>query len=200
MNISEGVLSPEVLVMGAALSAAGISVGLKKMDLRKIPEVAVMSSAFFVASLIHIPIGPANAHLVLNGLLGVLLGWMAFPSIVVALSLQALVFQFGGFTTLGINTLIMAMPAVIAFYIFRTPVKNGSRPVAAAAGFGSGLMGIGLGTVLLALVLITTGEEFFQVAKLIAVAHLPVFFAEGIITALCVLFLKKVKPEILETS
>ena len=56
MHISEGVLSAPVLVTGAALAAAGISVGLKKMDYEKIPEAAVLSAAFFVASLIHVPI------------------------------------------------------------------------------------------------------------------------------------------------
>ena len=94
MHISEGVLSAPVLITGAVLSAAGIAIGLRKMSYDKIPEVAVLSSAFFVASLIHVPIGPSSVHLVLNGLLGILLGWMAFPSILVALSLQALLFQF----------------------------------------------------------------------------------------------------------
>ena len=36
-------------------------------------------------------------HLVLNGLMGLLLGWLAVPAILVALFLQALLFQFGGF-------------------------------------------------------------------------------------------------------
>ncbi|GAG45255.1 unnamed protein product, partial [marine sediment metagenome] len=95
MHISEGVLSAPVLVTGAALAAAGVSVGLRKMDYEKIPQVAVLSSAFFVASFIHVPIGPANAHLILNGISGILLGWLCFPSILVALALQAILFQFG---------------------------------------------------------------------------------------------------------
>ncbi|NHZ72019.1 MAG: cobalamin biosynthesis protein CbiM, partial [Aquificales bacterium] len=33
---------------------------------------------------------------------------MAFPAILVALTLQALLFQFGGFTVLGVNTFNMA--------------------------------------------------------------------------------------------
>lgn len=198
MHISEGVLSPTVLVSGYFLSAIGVAVGLKKMDIRKIPQVAVMSSAFFVASLIHIPIGPANAHLVLNGLVGVILGWMAFPSIVVALALQALIFQFGGFTVLGVNTFIMAMPSVIAFYLFRWIIKRGNSFWIAFAGFLAGIIGIGLGSFFLALALITTGEEFFSVAGLIVISHMPILVAEGIITSFVLVFLKKVKSEILE--
>lgn len=198
MHISEGVLSAPVLITGAILSAAGIGIGLTKMSYEKIPEVAVLSSAFFVASLIHVPVGPSSIHLVLNGLLGILLGWMAFPSIFVALSLQALLFQFGGFTVLGVNTFNMASPALIAYLIFYPLVKRKNLFLTASAGFLAGMTGIAIGGILIALALITTGESFTNVAKLILITHLPVMFIEGIITAFCVIFLKKVKPEILE--
>ena len=96
MHISEGVLSPPVLVAGAALTAAGVAMGLRKMDNEKIPRVAVLTAAFFVASLIRVPLGPSSVHLILNGLLGLVLGWAAFPAILVGLALQAILFQFGG--------------------------------------------------------------------------------------------------------
>ena len=73
MHISEGVLSAPVLTTGAVLAAVGVAVGLKKMDDERVPQVGVLSAAFFVASLIHVPVGPSAAHLVLNGLLGLLL-------------------------------------------------------------------------------------------------------------------------------
>ena len=57
MHISEGVLSTPVLLSGAALTVVGTAIGLKKMDYDRIPQVAVLSAAFFVASLIHVPIG-----------------------------------------------------------------------------------------------------------------------------------------------
>ena len=70
MHISEGVLSAPVLATGAALTAAGCGIGLKKLDYDRVPQVAILTSAFFVASLIHVPIGPSSVHLVLNGLMG----------------------------------------------------------------------------------------------------------------------------------
>ena len=124
MHISEGVLSAPVLVTGAVLAAAGVAVGLKKIDYEKIPQVAVLSSAFFVASLIHVPIGPSSIHLIINGINGLLLGWLCFPSILVALSLQAILFQFGGITVLGINTVNMALPGVICYYLFNRLVNQ----------------------------------------------------------------------------
>ena len=68
-------------------------------------QVGILSSAFFMASLIHVPIGPSSVHLLLNGIVGLLLGWGAFPAILVGLALQAMFFQFGGITVLGVNTL-----------------------------------------------------------------------------------------------
>lgn len=198
MHISEGILSPSVLAVGFAVSATGTAIGLKKMKIEKISQVAVISSAFFVASLIHIPIGPANAHLIMNGLMGILLGWMAFPAILVVLMLQALVFQYGGFTVLGVNTFIMAAPAISTYYLFRYMVINGRQIAVALAGFLTGTTGVGLAALLLAIALVSTGEEFTDVAKLVILAHLPIFIIEGAITSFCVLFLKKVKPEILQ--
>lgn len=200
MHISEGVLSAPVLITGAILSVVGVAIGLRKMSYDKIPQVAVLSSAFFIASLIHVPVGPSAAHLVLNGLLGILLGWMAFPSILVALSLQALLFQFGGFTPLGVNTVNMATPAVIAYILFSPLARKANMTLVAVAGFLAGITGIAGGTLLIAFALISTGESFTNVAKVIAIAHLPIMAIEGVVTAFCLVFLKKVKPEILEVS
>ncbi|MGB9716372.1 MAG: cobalt transporter CbiM [Thermodesulfovibrionales bacterium] len=197
MHISEGVLSAPVLVTGALLTTSGTALGLKKMGYEKIPEVAVLSSAFFVASLIHVPIGPSSVHLVLNGLVGIILGWMAFPSILVALALQALLFQFGGLTSLGVNTFNMAAPAVIAYYLFNFPVRKANHLISMLAGFGAGMTGVGLGALFVAVSLVTTGESFINVGKLLVISHLPVMVIEGIITSFCIVFLKKVKPEIL---
>ena len=60
MHISEGVLSPAVLAGGAALAVAGTAIGLKKLDYEAIPRVAILSAAFFVATLIHVPVGPVG--------------------------------------------------------------------------------------------------------------------------------------------
>jgi cobalt/nickel transport system permease protein len=197
MHISEGVLSPAVLGGGAALTAVGTAIGLKKMDYEAIPRVAILSAAFFVASLIHVPVGPVGLHLVLNGLMGLLLGWLAFPAILIALFLQALLFQFGGLTVLGVNAFTMAAPAVICFYAYRGLLRRGGR-IAALAAFACGATAILLSGVLVAVALLFTGQGFLQVAELVALAHFPVMVIEGTITLFVFLFLQKVRPEMLE--
>jgi cobalt/nickel transport system permease protein len=197
MHISEGVLSPAVLAGGAGLAVVGCAIGLKKLDYEAIPRVAILSAAFFVASLIHVPVGPVGAHLVLNGLMGLLLGWMAFPAILIALFLQALLFQFGGLTVLGVNTVTMAGPAVICYFVFRSFLR-GQGVIAAMAAFACGVLAILLSGLLVATALISTGQAFLKVAELVLLAHIPIMIIEGIITLFIFQFLKKVRPEMLE--
>ena len=196
MHISEGVLSGPVLLSGAVLTVAGTAIGLKKMDYDRIAQVGILSFAFFVASLLHVNIGPSSVHLILNGLVGLLLGWAAFPAILVALTLQTLFFQFGGITVLGVNTVIMAVPAVFCYYLFNPFIKK-KHPVSGAASFAAGFLSVFFAAVLLGVSLIFTEENFWEVSTLIVVANLPVMVIEGIITVFCVAFLKKVHPVML---
>ncbi len=196
MHISEGILSGSVLISSAALAAAGTGIGLKKLDYDQIAKAGMLSAAFFVASLIHVPIGPSNAHLILNGLVGILLGWAAFPAILVALILHGVFFQFGGITTLGVNTIIMALPAVLCYLIFGKLIHKSSRTAAAAA-FACGFLSVLISGLIVGLSLIFTEENFLKVSGIIIAAHIPVMIIEGIVTAACVTFLRKVRPEML---
>lgn len=199
MHISEGVLSPAVLGAGAALAVAGLAVGLRKLDYDRLMTVAILAATFFVGSLIHVPIGPSSAHLILNGLVGILLGWAAFPAIFVALLLQAVLFQYGGFTVIGVNTFNMAFPAVICWYLFR-PLLTRSPALRAAAGFACGALAVAGAGVLTAVSLGLSSEGFASAAKIIFMAHIPVMIAEGVITALTLSFIARVRPEMLEFS
>ena len=196
MHISEGVLSGPVLISGGVLAAAGTAIGLKKIDYDQLARVGILSATFFVASLVHVPIGPSNVHLIMNGLVGLLLGWAAFPAIMVALLLQGVFFQFGGFTSLGVNTIIMALPAVLCYYMF-APLLHKDRKFLLLAGFGCGFCAVFLGGIIVGLSLLFTEEDFFAVAALVISAHIPVMIIEGIVTAFSVAFLKKVQPAML---
>jgi cobalt/nickel transport system permease protein len=196
MYISEGVLNAPVLIGSGIAAAAFTIVGLKKMRFERIMNVALLTSAFFIASLIHVPVGPGSIHLVLNGLLGIILGWACFPAIITALLLQALFFQFGGFTVLGVNTIIMALPALLSYYLVRPWLKNGNKKRAIAAFLG-GFFAIFFSSVLMALALITADKGFFDTALLIFTTQLPLMVVEGFITMFAVMFLAKVQPDFL---
>ncbi|MDY0241405.1 MAG: energy-coupling factor ABC transporter permease, partial [Rhodospirillaceae bacterium] len=77
----DGILSAPVLIAGGAVALAGIAWALRRLDADDIPRTALVTAAFFVAALIHFPVGPTSVHLILNGLTGIMLGWTAFPAI-----------------------------------------------------------------------------------------------------------------------
>ncbi|MFQ5722352.1 MAG: cobalt transporter CbiM [Candidatus Aminicenantales bacterium] len=198
MHISDGVLSAPVWMAGYAAAAGTIAASIKKIRVDDMPKVAVMTSAFFVASLIHVPLGPTSVHLILNGLVGIILGPAAFVSIFVGLVLQAFLFQHGGITTIGINAIIMGTPALVAYKLFDLRNKFNFKKNEFIFGALAGGSGVFLGTIILALALITTGSEFVGVARYAALAHIPVMIIEGIVTGFIASFLMKVKPEILK--
>ncbi len=199
MHISEGVLSPAILGLGAALTAVGTAIGLRRLDYDRLMTVAILAAAFFVGSLIHVPIGPSNAHLILNGLLGAILGWAAFPAILVGLMLQAILFQYGGITVLGVNTFNMAFPAVLGFYLLR-PAMVGSGRARSVAAFCCGALSVAGAGLLTALSLAFTAEGFLRAAQLLFLAHVPVMVVEGVVTVLAVSFLIRVRPEVFSIS
>ena len=194
MHIAEGVLSPPVLVAGAVLACAGTALGLKRLNLDRLMATGMLTAAFFVASLIHVPVGVSSAHLLGTGLLGVMLGWAAFPAILVALLLQALLFQYGGITVLGVNACTMGFAAVLAYAAYRGLACICGRSVAA---FVCGALGVAIAALLTALALALTDEGFSAAAIALLVAHVPVMLAEGCITMFTVAFLARVRPEVL---
>ncbi|WP_068086566.1 cobalt transporter CbiM [Polycladidibacter stylochi] len=196
MHIVDGALSNEVVIAGSVLAAGGIALGLRKLDIEKIPAAGMLSATFFVASLIHVPIGPSSVHLILNGLAGLMLGWAAFPALFVGLLLQAVFFGFGGLTVLGVNTLNIALPAVLVFYICRQGVAARSAITSAVWGGIGGTLSIVLTTLLVGASLALSGDEFIPAAKLVFVTHIPVMIIEGLLTGFAVYLARKVKPEL----
>ncbi|HIA48657.1 MAG TPA: cobalt transporter CbiM [Candidatus Hydrogenedentes bacterium] len=197
MHVSEGILSAPVLLTGGVVSLGGLAVGLKSIQEDDMVKVSVLSSALFVATLIKIPLGATSVHLILNGLAGLLLGWQVFPAFAIALILQAILYGFGGFSTLGVNVMIMATPGVCIFYLFNSRARWAGLSRTIAVGFCAGSLSILLSAGILALVLITTGEEFSVLAGAVFVTHTPVMVTEGIVTGAAVSFLRKVRPETL---
>jgi len=198
MHISEGILSAPVLISGGALTAAGTYIGLKRLDYDRIMTVAILTAAFFVASLIHIPIGPSSIHLVLNGLLGIILGWASFPAILTALLLQAIFFQYGGLLVLGVNTFIMAAPALVCHYLIRPQLAVPKRrPLFSFIG---GFSAVLLSSLFMALALFASDLGFLRTAQVSVAANLPIMVIEGFVTMFTVTFLFRVHPDIFEET
>jgi cobalt/nickel transport system permease protein len=199
VHISDGVLDPWLLKSGWAITAVILAYTLSKMEIEDVPKLSVITAAVFVASLIHISVGPTSVHFILNGFAGVMLGILAFPCIFVAIAFQYVLFQHGGFTTIGINTVNMGVPALIAYLIFKTGTKLDIRPEtknkASLFGAIAGGVAVVLALLFLAAELITTGEEFYETTVLVVSAHIPIIIIEAIFTGVLVGFIATVKPE-----
>jgi cobalt/nickel transport system permease protein len=141
----------------------------------------------------------------LNGLLGALLGYFAFPAVLVALFLQAVLFGHGGLTTMGINALIMGLPAMLTAFLY-SKFRKSRQLLNSILGFIIGFLGLALSVMLFALILIAfipgqINAEAERVAIMAVVAaHIPLALVEGLITALALNYIQKVKPSLLQSD
>jgi cobalt/nickel transport system permease protein len=203
MHIHEAALSGSaegiaILCAGTVATTAGTALGLRKMEYEQMPQVAIVSSAFFVISLIHVPLGVTSVHLVLSGLMGLILGWAAFPALLIALLLQAVMFGHGGLLALGINTLTMGLPAVVCYYLFRQALTWRHDGLAFSAGVGAGALAILLGALLTASAFWIAGKEFQLVGQAVLGFHFAVAAVEGLVTGSVIVFIRKVRPELFD--
>jgi cobalt/nickel transport system permease protein len=219
MHIADGFLPAEVCIGGYLTTAALTAASLRQINRQHnpqegIPTASLLAAAFFVVSWIHIPIPPSSVHLVLNGLLGAVLGYYAMPAILVALFFQAIMFGHGGLTTLGVNATMMGVPALLAWLIFRAGTRVGVRPTTqpgqtgrlrlAISAFLAGASGLGLAALIFFTLLVTTipatvnAEQERAAITAAVIAYLPLMVIEGVFTAMVIIFLQQVRPELLQ--
>lgn len=209
MHVPDGMLPAQVCLAGYGGTAMLTALSLNRIrrrgdSLEGIPRASVMAAAFFVVSWIHIPIPPASVHFVLGGLMGVILGWFAFPAILIGLFFQAVMFGHGGLTTLGVNGIIIGLPALLASALFslRRPLGGGAYATGILA-FTAGAGSVALSALMMASLLMLTIPEHlplqteYSALRMMALAHVPIAAIEGVFTAMVVSFLSKVKPEML---
>jgi cobalt/nickel transport system permease protein len=152
--------------------------------------MGMTGAALFVVSLIHFPVAGSSIHLGLFGLAGIILRNRAFPVVFTVLLFQSLIFQHGGLLAIGLNALNMGAGAYVAWMIWRIA----AMPKYLRAIF-AGLTGILVPALLMVLEFRVTG--YGASISLLLIVYLLTALIEGGITLSAVLFLHKVKPEIL---
>jgi cobalt/nickel transport system permease protein len=169
----------------------------------EVPLVALVTAALFVASSVHVRLGPSSTHLLLNGLAGVVLGRRVPLAVACGLVLQAVLLGHGGYDTLGVNICVLSLPALVGWGLFaalRPFADRLTRP--GPADFALGLL-VGSGVVLLTALLNATvlylggAGDFRTLARVIFLTHLPLAGVEGVVLGSLVAFLRTVKPELL---
>jgi cobalt/nickel transport system permease protein len=200
VHISDGVLPPAMLAAGFLGTLILLVLSMRRIQIEEIPKISLITAALFVASLVHFPIGPTSVHLIMNGLAGILLGRRAFTGVFVALTLQAVFFQHGGLSVLGVNAFNIGVPAMLAWQIFERRRGMESPRLEVVFGALAGGLAVLASVLLVSLELLILGEAFNEISLLVIGAHLPVIIIEALVVGAAAGFLLKVKPEMLADS
>lgn len=200
VHISDGVLPPAMLAAGFILTAILLYYSLKGTKAEEIPKVSLITSALFVASLVHFPVGPTSVHLIMNGLAGMLLGRRAFAGVFVALTLQAVFFQHGGLTALGVNAFNIGISALLAWQIFEHRCGLASPLREVIFGGLAGGLAVLITVVLVSLELLSLGEAFREISVVVIGAHIPIIVIETVVAGFTAGLLANVKPEMMAAS
>lgn len=206
IHLSDGVLSLPACLVGAGVAGALTVIGGWRLREDEVPRVAVLSAAFFVASLVRIHVPGGSVHLLLSGIVGLVLRQRSAVAILLGLTLQALLFQHGGLLVLGVNGVVMMIPALLAGWGFALGQHFGWWQRGWLRSAGAVLLGGG------AVLLTATGYwlalyfgsddvgELAAVGHVVVAAHLPLALLEGGLTAVVVEVLWKARPDLLLSS
>ncbi|OIJ14134.1 cobalamin biosynthesis protein CbiM [Anaerobacillus arseniciselenatis] len=198
MHVADGVLSITVAATTSIAAVGLLAYSLKGIKEEEVPKISLLTGAFFVSSLINIPIGPTSVHPLLGGFLGLILGRRAPLGIFIGLILQATLFQHGGLSTLGANTLLMSIPALFIYWLANI-FKRYSPFI---KGFFAGFLAICGGVLLLAILLLISDQRYgagtFSVINIMFIAYLPLAILEGVLTGFAVKYLYTVRPTLFE--
>lgn len=204
MHLPDGIVPISMAVAGYAGSGVLLALGMQRIarlpdPQAALPRTAMMTAVFFAMSAIAIPVPPTTVHLMLAGLMGVLLGWFAVPALLVGLFLQAVLFGHGGLTTLGLNGLVLGVPALLAYGLFGLLAPRWPRLAAVLAGSGAVVLALAIFAAIVLLGLPATLDASAERAALwvFALAHLPLVLAEGLVVMGVLHVLARVEPGLL---
>lgn len=210
MHMADALISHTVggAMWGAsALTAAHCARTLRRNpDPAKVPLMGVLGAFVFSAQMVNfsIPATGSSGHLGGGLLLAILLGpEAAFLVIASVLTVQALFFADGGLLALGCNIFNMGVfPAFIAYpLVYRRIVGNQLSPTRVLiASIAAALVGLSLGALAVVLQTSLSGISDLPFATFVALMlpiHLAIAIVEGLITAVVVLYVARLQPEIL---
>ena len=200
MHISDGILDPKICIGGYVLAACLAGAALKKVKQEDITKISVVGAAFFVSSLIHFKVGFSSVHLTLIGLVGIILGIHSSLAIITGLFFQAVMFNHGGLSTLGVNAVIFSVPALMVYIMFDMVYKRMMNHTVLGVIAGI-LAGGAIGFALLCVmgVLYFSGEELRGFAYFFSLSNGVLALVEGVVTALAIIQICKVKPQMLKS-
>jgi cobalt/nickel transport system permease protein len=206
MHIPDGFLDPTTAVATGVLAAAGLGVALrharKFLPPRRVPLLGLAASFVFAAQMINFPVaGGTSGHLIGAVLAAALLGpSAAVIAISAVLIVQCLMFADGGISALGANIFNMGILGCAGGWAIYNAVRrlvNGLFGCVMAAAFAAWCSTV-LASVACAGELAASHTVRWSVAlPAMAGIHMLIGVGEGLITALVLVGIAHVRPELI---
>lgn len=204
MHIPDGFLDTKTWVTATAASAGTIAYAVKKVNAaleeKDIPLMGVLAAFIFAAQLINFPVaGGTSGHVLGAALATILLGpWKAILVMFSVITVQALLFGDGGVTALGANVFNMAILGTLISHAVYGRLKNFGTSIAS---FIAGLLSILAASIACAFELGISGTVPLSVAiPMMAGWHFLIGIGEGVITAIAIGYLIKVRIDLVENN
>jgi len=217
MHIPDGLLDPTILIILWFITIGLLILGFFKMgklfdkeDSEKlVPYIGVLAAVIFAFQFVNYPVpGGTSGHLVGGTLVAVILGpWASLIVLFLILIVQSL-FGDGGITALGANAFNMGIiGGIVGFYIVMAIVRllnyttiKKEMKVTIATAIGS-YIAIVLASLVCGIEVGLSPEIPIEIAiPAMVFWHILIGVGEGIISALIVFYIYKVKPEFITTE
>ena len=207
MHIPDGFVSGQInaaaFAVTAAVGAVAVAKAKKSLKEKQVPLLGITAAFVFAAQMLNFPVaGGTSGHFMGGVLAAILLGPLAGILIMtIVLIVQCLVFQDGGLTTLGANIFNMGLiGTIMGYYLYigitRIIGDNRGRFINI---FIAGWLSIVLAASACAVELAVSGTVPLRVAlPAMAGIHALIGIVEGIITAVVLGFVFKVRPDLLK--
>ncbi len=208
MHIPDGFIDGPTSLLAGLVAIAGVILCLKRtavtLEDREIPVVGLAAAFVFAAQMLNFPVASGTSgHLVGGVLAAVLVGpWAGGLAITVVLAVQALLFADGGLSALGLNVVNMALAGSFvgyaAFALLRRVLGNTTRAVTVASGIAGFLVPL-IASSLFVLEYAIGGNDAATVGTVATAmlgVHALIGIGEGVITALAVGAVMRMRPDL----
>ena len=207
MHIPDGFINASTSLGAGAAAAGGLGVALRRtqrvLDDRAAPLAGLVAAFVFAAQMVNFPVAAGTSGHLLGGVLAaVLVGpWTGALCIAVVLLVQAL-FADGGLTALGLNVtnlaLVGALGGYACFLVLRTVLPRSRAGIVVASGVAAGISVV-LASVAFVIEYGLGATAPVPVATVLAAmvgVHALIAIGEGIVTALTIGAVLKVRPDL----
>lgn len=201
MHIPDGFIDAPVSAGAALLAAGAVALSLRgarrELTETSVPMAGLTAVFIFAAQMVNFPVGAGTSgHLIGAALATILVGpHLAVLAMTMVLVVQALAFADGGLSALGLNVLNLAVVAPLVAWGIFVLLRRWLFPAAVAAGFVSTLAAAAAFAGEFAL----GGTQALSAGTVTAAmlgVHAAIGLAEGLITALVVVSIAKIRPDV----